>query len=192
VVPYITANEVNFEAWPIIFGSSDVAPSHRPTSQAGAWNEFDWFTGVKVTLAQSWKLGVEFQQFLSPPGNFKPESNIEFSLAYDDSKWGLPVTFNPYVRPFWAVHGDSTVVVGKRGRTFDVEVGAWPTLDLNKFGAPVVLAAPTWVTVGPEEYGNGGKGTRKCTGCSDGNFGVFSTGLMAKTPLPFVPPGFGK
>ena len=87
--------------------------------------------------------------------------------------------------------GDSTVVVGKRGNTFDVEIGMFPTLDLNKFGLPAFLSAPTWVTVGPEEFWNGGHGALKCTTGSSSNFGVFSTGLQAKVPLKFIPAGFG-
>src|SRR2546427_10642392 len=59
----------------------------------GSWNEFDWFTGVNLTVAKSWKFGVAFEQFLSPPDHFKAESNIEFTLGYDDSGWGLPITF---------------------------------------------------------------------------------------------------
>jgi hypothetical protein len=157
----------------------------------GAWNEFDWFAGVNFTVLQTWKLGVQYQEFLSPPGHFRAESNIEFTLAYDDSKSGLPIAFNPYIRPFWAVSGDSTVVVGKRGGTFDVEIGMVPTLDLNKVGIPIVLSAPTWVTVGPETYWNGGSGVLKCTTCSSSNVGVFSTGLQAKFPLKFIPAGFG-
>ncbi len=51
----------------------------------GSWNEFDWWAGVKLTALKTWKFGVEYQEFLSPPGHFRAESNIEFTLAYDDS-----------------------------------------------------------------------------------------------------------
>jgi hypothetical protein len=54
------------------------------------------------------------------------------------------------VKLFYAASGDSTVVTGKMG---NIEIGAVPTLDLNTYGVPVVLTAPTWVTVGPSSTG---------------------------------------
>jgi hypothetical protein len=83
------------------------------------------------------------------------------------------------------------VAVGKRGGPFDVELGLIPTLDLTKRGIPLILMAPTWVTVGPEEYWNGGIGILQCRTCSASNFGVFTTGLHAKVPLNFIPASYG-
>lgn len=150
----------------------------------GAWNELDWFVGINTLIANDWKFGVQYVQFLSPPHHFTPENNIEFLLAYDDSGSGWPVAFNPYVKFFWAVSGDSTVVVGRRGNTYDVEIGLVPTLDLQNF----ILTAPTWITIGPASFWNGGtlglKNKRS-------NFGVFSTGLHARFPLKFIPSSLG-
>ncbi len=165
---------------------------NHPT--VGSWNEFDWFVGVSVKFWQDWKFGVEYVEFLSPPGNFSIERNVEFSLAYDDSKWNPFIPFNPYVKLFYAASGPSTVVVGKRGQTYDVEIGVVPTLDLNKYGWPVVLLAPTWVTVGPSTYWNRGVtgcGALATTPCALDNAGVFSSGLTAKVPLKFVPTRLG-
>ena len=158
------------------------------------WNEVDWFLGVSVKFAQDWKFGVEYSEFMSPPNNFRTEKNIEFSLAYDDSKWNPFIPFNPYVKLFYAISGDSTVVVGKRGGTYDVELGIVPTIDLNKSGIPVVVTVPTWVTVGPTTYWNRGVlgcGVAFVTPCATSNAGVFSTGLTGKTPLTFVPKRLG-
>ena len=141
---------------------------HAPT--AGAWNEFDWFAGPSFHFAKTWNLDVQIGQFLSPPGFFKAETNLEFALSYDDSGWGLPLRLKPYVKLFYAIDGDSTVVTGRRGSTYDVEIGMVPTIDL----APFTLSAPTWITVGPENFWGGG-----------GNVGVFSTGLTLTYPLPF-------
>jgi hypothetical protein len=141
-------------------------------------NEFDWFVGANAKIGKSWNAGVQFVQFISGPGAFKTENNIEFSLAYDDAL--KPIKLNPYAKFFWAVSGDSTVVTGKRGGTFDVELGAVPTVDLGGFGLPATLSAPTWVTVGPESYwGKGG-----------GNAGVVSTGLKLTVPIK-TPPATG-
>lgn len=150
---------------------------HSPT--VGALNEFDWFVGTNVVIGKT-KLGVQFVQFLSPPGNFSTESNVEFSASYDDSGWAGPFSLQPYAKLFYAISGDSTVVTGQHGGTFDVELGAVPTWDLHAYNIPLILTAPTWLTVGPESFWGGG-----------GNVGVFSTGLDAKYPVDLFGPHYG-
>jgi hypothetical protein len=61
----------------------------------------DWGLGANFTLCEDWRFGAQYLEFLSPPGNFTPEHNVEFFFGYDDSKWKLPVVFNPYLRWFW-------------------------------------------------------------------------------------------
>jgi hypothetical protein len=164
--------------------------------KVGSWNEFDWAVGMTVKFAQNWKFGVEYVEFLSPPGNFSIERNIEFTLAYDDSGWwgGGPFTLNPYVKLFYAVSsGSSTVVTGKAGGTYDVELGIVPTLDMKRYlGIPLTLSAPTWVTVGPSDYWNVGGNVCGISLCSTDNVGVFSTGLSGKLALDWVPARYGK
>lgn len=151
----------------------------------GAWNEFDYFVGLNYSPIKEVKLGASYVVFLSPPGAFKTEQNIEFSASYDDSAGGA-FSFQPYAKFFWAVDGDSTVVLGKKGKTFDVELGAVPTLKLDM----VTITVPTWFTVGPKKYWSGS--TSPAFFPTDGsNFGVLSTGLSLKTPASFVPPRFG-
>ena len=150
----------------VVVGSwVDFNPGYKkPNTQV--LNEYDWFVGVDAKFGSKWKAGVQYVEFISAPGAFKTEKNLEFSLSYAD---GLePVTINPYVKLFYAMDGDSTVVTGKRGDTYDVEIGASPSIKLD----PVILSAPTWVTVGPKGYWGG-----------DQNAGVFSTGLKATLPL---------
>lgn len=148
-----------------------------PNKNVGSWNEFDWAVGMQVKFAQNWKFGVEYVEFLSPPGNFGIERNIEFTLAYDDSSWwgGGPFTLNPYVKLFYAVSSaNSTVVTGKAGGTYDVELGIVPTLDMKRYlGIPLMLSAPTWITVGPSDYWNVGNNSCGATLCSTDNVGVF-------------------
>ncbi len=166
---------------------------HNPV--VDSWNEYDWFVSTSVKFAQDWTGGVQYIEFISPPHSFPGiEKNIEFSLAYDDSKWNMVLPLHPYVKLFYAASGPSTVVEGKAGNTYDVELGLVPTLDLNKSGIPVVLTAPTWVTVGPSTYWNNGAtgcGVSVFTPCAASNAGVFSTGLTGKTPLTFIPKRFG-
>ncbi len=69
--------------------------------------------------------------FISPPGNFNTEHNIEFSLRYEDNmRWLSRISLNPYAKLFFTFSGDSTVVLGKVP-SFDVELGVVPTWDLH-------------------------------------------------------------
>jgi hypothetical protein len=166
---------------------------HNPV--VDSWNEFDWFIGMNVKFAQDWTFGVQYIEFISPPHAFPGiEKNVEFSLSYDDSKWNTALPLHPYAKLFFAASGPSTVVLGKAGGTYDVELGLVPTLDLNKSGIPLVLTAPTWVTVGPSTYWNNGAtgcGATVLTPCAASNAGVVSTGLTGKMPLTFIPKRFG-
>lgn len=150
----------------VVVGSwVDFNPGHKAPNTR-TLNEYDWFVGVDANFGPKWKAGVQYVEFISGQSAFETEKNVEFSLSYSDGM--TPVSINPYVKLFYSIDGDSTVVTGKRGDTYDVEIGATPTLKLD----PVTLSAPTWVTVGPESYWG-----------ADGNVGVFSTGLKASLPL---------
>jgi hypothetical protein len=168
---FITGSSVFGTLW------ADFNPGYGPPNTQ-SFNEFDWSIGGQVTIRNDWKLGVEYIQFISGPGAFQTEKNLEFSLSYSDKL--EPVSINPYVKLFYAMEGDSTVVVGQRGDTFDVEIGAVPTIDLKDHGLPVILSAPTWITVGPEEFWGGG-----------GNAGVFSTGVKVTYPFKNIPASAG-
>jgi hypothetical protein len=163
---------------------------NHPT--VGSWNEFDWFIGVDTKFANYWKFGIQYIEFLSPPGNFSIERNVEFSLSYDDSSWNPWIPINPYVKLFYAASGPSTVVTGKGGDTYDVEIGMVPTLALKKeLGYDLTLSAPTWVTVGPSSYWNIGGNVCGIALCSTDNAGVFSTGLTAKLGMHWIPARLG-
>jgi hypothetical protein len=168
---------------------------HAPT--VGGWDEFDWFLGTTVTFAKNWTGGVQYIEFMPPsPLSFPGvERNVEFSLSYDDTSWGWAIPFHPYVKLFWAVSGPSTVVNGQAGGTYDVELGVVPTLDTKKYtGVPLVLTAPTWITVGPTGYWNRQDGTTNVCGplssspCATSNAGVVTTGIQGKLALDAIVP----
>jgi hypothetical protein len=158
---------------------TDWNPGFDPARNKESFNEFDWFVGANTKVGQDWKLGAQYVEFISPQQAFGTERNMEFSVAFDDSSYFKGYSFQPYVKLFYAMSGDSTVVLGRHGGTFDVEVGAVPNIDLHGYGVPFVLSAPTWITFGPSDFWGGG-----------GNTGVFSTGLKATYPLP-LPPSAG-
>ncbi|MBV8321641.1 MAG: hypothetical protein JO049_13340, partial [Hyphomicrobiales bacterium] len=167
--------------------------SKQNNTTVGSWNEFDWWVSADWTIAKYWKTGFTYITFLSPPGNFSQERNVEPYIRFDDGALtGWAFTFNPYVKLFYAISGSSTVVVGNTGKTYDVEIGLVPTLDLKKItGTPLTIAAPTWVTVGPTSYWNRGVtgcGLATITPCSLSNAGVFTTGLALKESLDWLVP----
>jgi hypothetical protein len=105
-----------------------------------------------VSLYKDWIAGIQYVAFISPPGNFSTEHNIELSLCYEDNmRWLSPISFNPYAKLFFTFSGDSPVVLGKVP-SFDVELGVVPTWDLHPYEAPVILTLPTWLTVGPADF----------------------------------------
>jgi hypothetical protein len=168
--PAATIDDISF-----VVGTFNDIYTDQHAKTAGSWNEFDWFAGPSFSIQKNWTLDVQIGQFLSPPGNFNAETNLEFALSYNDKDLGLPL-LKPYVKLFYAISGDSTVVTGNKGGTFDVEIGFAPTLDLHPYHLPFTLSAPTWITVGPSDFWGG-----------TDNIGVFSTGLTATYALPISP-----
>ena len=66
--------------------------SKQDNKNFGPWNEFDWFTGLNFQFSAV-TAGVTFVDFVSPPGNFKDEKNIEFSCKIEQSV--VLVSFEP-------------------------------------------------------------------------------------------------
>lgn len=155
---------------------NDININNQHDPYVEAWNEFDWFIGANTNIGK-WALGLQYVEFISPPNNFVTEKNAELSIVYNDGAAGDALVWKPYLKWFYAISGDSTVVLGKRGGTYDVELGLTPTWKTG----PVVVTFPTWVTVGPEEYWGG----------DNGNVGVASVGVNVKYPLA-IPQQFGK
>jgi hypothetical protein len=152
----------------------------RPNaSTSGVFRELDWWAGTNLTLQDGVDLGVEFSQFVSPKAAYTTDSNIEFSAVFPPLAVTPAFSVAPYGKLFWNASGASVTVTGKEHQ-FDVELGLHPVIDLSGENIPLTLAFPTWVTVGPSDFWGGG-----------GDFGVFTTGVTAKTPLSFIPAQYG-
>lgn len=167
-----TISDISFVAGTFL----DLNPGYQPPN-TNAFNEIDYIGGVSAKVGQNWTLSAQYLQFDSPQSAFFVERNLELGAKYDDSGWNKILPLNPYAKLFYTFKGKSSVVVTGNTATFDIELGLLPTYDLNPHGLPVVLTAPTWITVGPSNFWGG-----------TGNFGVFSTGLVATTPLPAIAP----
>src|ERR1700722_11781555 len=181
-------------------GASSDLWSEQDDPPVDSWNELDGWVGINVTFAQTGAFGAQYIEFIPPAADLATsfpaiEHNMEFSLAYDDTGWGFPIPIHPYVKLFYELQGPSTVVLGKSGQTYDVEIGIVPTYDAkNASGMPLVFTAPTWITVGPSSYWNKNDGTTNKCGtlstapCALSNTGVFTTGLQGKLALDAVVP----
>ncbi len=165
--------------------------------QAGLrhWQEMDWWAGFSVGFAQHWTFSAQHLEFVFPWDG--TAFNDVFKLAFDDSYWGWPITFNPYFQVFYTERGGSTVIFGKRSGTERLEAGIVPTLSLMKpFGIPLTFTAPTWVEFGPSSFWNRNDGTTNFCGptpaiavpCPLNNVGYVSSGLQAKYTLESIIP----
>lgn len=155
------------------------------------WQEVDWWIGASFGFADYWKFSAQHLQFMFPPG-LGTMRMFTFTLSYSDAHWGWPVAFNPYVSVFYEYEGPSTVVLGKNGDTFRVELGVKPGFSIEKAtGIPLSFSFPTWVMVGPSSYWNRADGTTNFCGptvaigtpCDSDGIGVVSTGIQAKLSL---------
>ena len=167
----------------VIIGAWSSVHTDQGDAKVGPWNEFDFFANLKLTFLKKLDVGAAYVVFVSPPGNFQSEHNLEFTLSFDDSSYLHGFGLHPYAKFFWAVAGDSTVVLGQKGGTMDVELGLGPsyTVKLGKSPRyPLALSAPIWLTVGPESFW----GTTQ-------NLGVFVAGLNFSLGLGFIPRRFG-
>lgn len=157
--------------------------THQNQTQVGAWNEVDFFATLATKLYKNIGLSLTYTPFISPPHNFKTEHNIEFAISYDDTQYLHEFALHPYSKIFVAVSGDSTVVTGKRGKTFDVESGIVPGYTYKGItNYPISFQLPVFITVGPTDYWGSASG---------GNLGVFSASLNASMPLSFIPKRWG-
>jgi hypothetical protein len=109
-----------------IWNSVDTAEHN---TYVGAWDEMDVFASFSGSIADVFLLTLTYSPWNSPQHAFRTEHNIDLKLQYDDSKlWNAGgFALNPYVDGFWAVSGDSTVILGRRGGTGYFEPGIVPT-----------------------------------------------------------------
>jgi hypothetical protein len=179
----------NFSLVGGIWNSVDTAESgSNPTT--GAWDEMDVFVSVGGKIADAVKLDLTYVAFNSPEHAFSTEHNIDLKITYDDSKtplWGKSgFSLNPYVDLWWAVSGDSTVILGKKGDTGYVELGIAPSYTVKPSPEyPITLTLPTYISVGPKTYWD------RNGSFDDSNFGLFSVSLNATMSLAFIPTKYG-
>jgi hypothetical protein len=136
-----------------------------------------------------------------------PQNDLRLTL--NDSFTGWWITWNPYVDWAYVLPSGQNSASGTNAETqpcftcgpnrSDFFVGIDPTVGLQKWwGIPLTLKAPTYITVGPENFWQGGfgfpTGTTNAGGTvgNHGIWGVFTTGLTAIYSLQnWVPKNYG-
>jgi hypothetical protein len=172
--------------------TSDDGPINKISLIGGVWNcfltnndhngnyaEYDPIISAEFVLFKDWTIGVTYVPFVV--NDVGTENNIEFKIAYDDTKLLGDFALHPYVKPFWGFSGPSPVVLGETN-SWDFELGIAPSFTLMKdTSLPITFTFPIFAALGDSKwYG----------GPSDG-LGVFSAGVEASAPLTFMPKTLG-
>jgi hypothetical protein len=182
-----------------VFGGTWDETWTKPPAGVRHWQEMDWWAGFSVGFAQHWKVSAQHLEFLFPGGTGGAAINDTATLSFDDSYLGWPITINPYVDVFYNERGGSLAILGKTRDAVRFDIGMTPTFSfLKPYNVPLILSAPTWVTVGPSNFWNRNDGTTNFCGpltnapCSLSSVGYVSTGLQAKYLLDtWVPKRLG-
>jgi hypothetical protein len=168
-----------------IWNSVDTA-EHDPF--VGPWDEMDVFASLSWTVADVISFTATYSPWNSPPHAFHTEHNIDLKVGYDDSKmWGgSGFALNPYVDGFWAVAGDSTVILGRHGGTGYFEPGIAPSITFKGIPQyPLSITLPIYTQIGPSTYWD----AHHTFGHSV--FGLISASANFSVPLSFIPARYG-
>ncbi|HEY0220538.1 MAG TPA: hypothetical protein VGC26_12365, partial [Afipia sp.] len=66
-----------------------------------SFSEFDWWAGATIGFAGNWAFDAQYYEIISPQNLWVDQRNIQLTLSYDDTSWGLPIQFKPYVRGWY-------------------------------------------------------------------------------------------
>ena len=146
------------------------------------------FFSLSGTIFNSVSLTLTYSPWNSPPHAFHTEHNMDLKVQYDDSKlWGKSgFSLNPYIDFWWAMAGDSTVILGRKGGTGYFEPGVVPTYPVKAIpDYPVTITLPMYVSLGPSNYWD------RTGTFSHSDIGLFSASANFSVPMSFVPARYG-
>jgi hypothetical protein len=158
----------------------------------GPWNELDDFFSLSFDPITHLNANFTYVAFNSPTGAYSTEHNSDLYLSYDDSSFfGGNFGIHPYVDFWWAMAGNSTVVLGKNGSTGYAQPGIVPTYTFKEIPSyPITVKVPMYISVGPRDYWSyNGAPTGGTIG--GGNIGLFNIGVDVGVPLSFIPTKYG-
>ena len=175
---FVNKVSLNLGLWGSLHSAKTLAGavSGSPVSTTAAWYEFDYTPGVAVTFAKNYTLTTSYFEFDSPNDAFKASSNLNFSLAYNDTDLLGAFALHPHVTYMRelagkAVNGYSTV----QGNYY--EVGVLPALPAY---GPVTISFPLTAGFGSGQFYVANK-----------TFGYFSGGVNASVAITSIPAKYG-
>ncbi|WP_428386279.1 TorF family putative porin [Mucisphaera sp.] len=147
------------------------------------WYEQDVFVGVTVGLPEGLTLDVSYVNYYSPRGGAGFAEEFAFVLGYDDSELLGEFAFSPYA--LLALEFDGGADGGADTGTY-LELGGEFALNvLQSEDYPVDLTIPFAVGFSIADYYESGN-------AGDEDFGFIQVGLVASTPLAFIPAEYGE
>jgi hypothetical protein len=163
-----------------------------PTGTTGGdrsmWYESDFYVGLSAAVGERLTLGTTYTAYYSPNGVFGTVEEIAFSLGIDDK--GLITDAIPSgLRPsaVIAVETNGQADAGDHVGIYG-QVGIEPLFSLGQCcgSLDVTLATPVTFGFSLSDYYQD-----PTTGTDDDFFGFLDIGVVASSPLPFMPSRLG-
>jgi hypothetical protein len=154
-----------------------------PTGGAGGiWYESDFYAGLSATFAERWNAGTTFTVYHSPNGSFGTVEELAFSLGLDDrGLWFDSIASGLQPAVVVALETDGQADAGNHVGIY-AQVGIEPSFALGQFGSlDVTLAVPVTLGASLSDY------YEDTNGGDDDFFGYFDVGVVASSPLGFLP-----
>jgi hypothetical protein len=147
----------------------------------------DIFASFSGTVADNFGLNLTYGAWNSPEHAFHTEHNLDLKFTYSDHFFGdSGFSINPYLDCWWAISGDSTVILGRKGGTGYFEPGIVPTYTYKGIASyPITFTMPTYFSVGPSTYWDA------TNTYSNSKFGLISSSFDVQVPLNFIPAKYG-
>lgn len=152
------------------------------------WYEADFYGGLSFGLPMGFSFDVSYINLYSPTNGTIFAEEFDFTLGYDDSAvWesaGLEgFALSPYVLIAVEIDGGSDAGVDEG---VYLELGIEPSFEvLPSETMPITLSLPVNAGFSLDNYYESGPGG------ADSGFGFLDVGLVASTPLTFIPSDYG-
>ncbi len=140
------------------------------------WYESDLLGGIAITLGE-WSLSTQYALYTSPSGAYETVQELDFTLAFDDSKPLGKFALHPYATLALETSADSSDGANSDRGTY-LELGIGPGFSFETCKTPVTITFPVAVGLSLHDYYQNAAG-------EDDTFGFAQVGAKASVPLPF-------
>jgi hypothetical protein len=165
---------VNFGTW----NSLHSGPTGSDGPSGKLWYESDFYTSLTVGLGGGFSVGTIYTAYTSPNSAFGTVKEIAIKLAMNDASALGPYALSPYALVAFELDGQADG--GHHHGTY-MELGIAPALPVVE--NRLTLTLPVKLGLSLDHYYEGPS--------ADDTFGYLDTGIVATTPLSFIPSRFG-